>query len=93
MKSRTDKPSVSEDIMQKISQLTKLLDEARDLYDDIFQWYDTELKKYDRNADASSELFDPGNGYVVERISYDNIMEGLTTIQAEKEAFSDESHD
>lgn len=93
MKSRTDKPSVPEDVIRKILQLTELLDEAQDLYDDIFEWYDTELKKYDRNADASSELFDPGNGYVVERISYDNIMEGLTTIQTESEALSDESHD
>lgn len=68
MKSRTDKPSVPEVVMRKISQLTELLDEARDLYDDIFEWYDTELKKYDRNADDSSELLIPEtdmlwNGY------------------------------
>ena len=69
MKLITDKPSLPEDVIQKISQLTELLDEAQDLYDDIFEWYDNELKKYDHTADASSELFDPGSGYVVERIS------------------------
>ena len=61
MKPRTDSPSVPDDIQIKIRQLHDLLEDAQGLYDEIFNWYDLELKSYDSSVDASMELFDPGS--------------------------------
>ncbi|WP_346905048.1 hypothetical protein [Faecalicatena contorta] len=68
MKLKTDEPFVPENIRVKINKLQALLDQAADLYNDIYEWYDRELKSYNPNASADDELFDPGTGTVVEGI-------------------------
>ena len=60
MKLKTDDPFVPENIRVKINELQSLLDRAADLYSDIYDWYDRELKSYDPKATADDELFDPG---------------------------------
>ena len=75
MKLKTDDPFVPENIRVKINELQALLDRAADLYSDIYDWYDRELKSYDPKATADDELFDPGTGTVVEGIDYLAIME------------------
>lgn len=86
MKPRTDSPSVPDDIQIKIRQLHDLLEDAQGLYDEIFNWYDLELKSYDSSVDASMELFDPGTGCVVEGISYHAVMDGLCILQTANES-------
>lgn len=66
MKLKTVNPFVPEDIRAKINELQSLLEHAADLYSDIYDWYDSELKSYDPKATADDELFDPGTGTVVE---------------------------
>lgn len=81
MKLKTDDPFVPENIRVKINELQSLLDRAADLYSDIYDWYDRELKSYDPKATADDELFDPGTGTVVEGIDYLAIMESLSELQ------------
>ena len=81
MKLKTDDPFVPENIRVKINGLQSLLDRAADLYSDIYDWYDRELKSYDPKATADDELFDPGTGTVVEGIDYLAIMESLSELQ------------
>lgn len=50
MKLKTDEPFVPENIRVKINKLQALLDQAADLYNDIYEWYDRELKSYNPNA-------------------------------------------
>lgn len=85
MKLKTDDPFVPEDIRAKINELRSLLDHAADLYSDIHDWYDSELKSYDPKAAADDELFDPGTGTVVEGIDYLSIMESLSELQTANE--------
>lgn len=85
MKLKTDDPFVPEDIREKINELQSLLDHAADLYSDIYDWYDSELKSYDSEAAADDELFDPGTGIVVEGINYLSIMEALSVLQVANE--------
>ena len=80
MKLKTDDPFVPENIRVKINELQSLLDRAADLYSDIYDWYDRELKSYDPKATADDELFDPGTGTVVEGIDYLAIMESLSEL-------------
>lgn len=81
MKLKTDAPFVPEDIKAKINELQSLLDCAADLYRDIYDWYDRELKSYDPEAAADDELSDPGTGIAVEAIEYLSIMESLSELQ------------
>lgn len=81
MKLKTDDPFVPEDIKIKINELQSLLDQAADLYSDIYDWYDSELKSYDPKATAEDELFNPGTGIVVEGIAPLAIMESLSVLQ------------
>ncbi len=85
MKLRTDDPFVPEVIRAKINELQSLLDHAADLYSDIYDWYDSELKSYDPKATADNELFDPGTGTIVEGIDYLSIMESLSALQTANE--------
>lgn len=82
---KTDDPFVPENIQIKIDELQSLLGRAADLYSDILDWYDLELKSYDPNAAADDELFDPGTGIVVEGIDYLAIMEALSELQTANE--------
>ena len=61
------------------------LEEAQELYNEILDWYDHELKTYDPSVNALMELSDPGTGCVVEGISYHSIMEGLSILQTSNE--------
>ena len=90
MKKKTTEPFIPEDIMEKIQQLENLLDTASDLYDQIFEWYDQELKSYNPSVNASDELFDPGSGTVVPYISHLSILEGLSIVQTFNEAECDD---
>lgn len=85
MKLKTDDPIIPEAIRTKISELQSLLDHAADLYSDIYDWYDWELKSYDPKAAADDELFDPGTGIVVEGIDHLAIMESLSELQTANE--------
>ncbi len=85
MKLKTDEPFVPENIRVKINKLQALLDQAADLYNDIYEWYDCELKSYDPKASADDELFDPGTGIVVEGIDYLAVMESLSGLQTANE--------
>lgn len=85
MKLKTDDPFVHEDIKVKINELQSLLDQAADLYSDIYDWYDSELKSYDPKATAEDELFNPGTGIVVEGIAPLAIMESLSVLQTANE--------
>ena len=85
MKLKTDEPFVPENIRVKINKLQALLDQAADLYNDIYEWYDRELKSYNPNASADDELFDPGTGTVVEGIDYLAVMESLSELQTANE--------
>lgn len=85
MKLKTDDPFVPEDIKVKINELQSLLDQAADLYSDIYDWYDSELKSYDPKATAEDELFNPGTGIVVEGIDPLAIMESLSVLQTANE--------
>ena len=85
MKLKTDEPFVPENIRVKINKLQALLDQAADLYNDIYEWYDRELKSYNPNASADDELFDPGTGTVVEGIDYLVVMESLSELQTANE--------
>lgn len=85
MNHKNNEPFVPDNIQTKIQQLHDLLEGAQELYDEIFDWYDHELKIYDPSVDASMELFDPGTGHVVEGISYHAVMEGLSTLQTANE--------
>lgn len=85
MKLKTDDPFVPEDIKIKINELQSLLDQAADLYSDIYDWYDSELKSYDPKATAEDELFNPGTGIVVEGIAPLAIMESLSVLQTANE--------
>ena len=75
--------------MDKIHQLEHLLNTASDLYDQIVEWYDQELKSYDPSVSASDELFDPGSGTIVPYISHLSILEGLSIVQT----FNETNHD
>ncbi len=85
MKLKTDEPFVPENIRVKINKLQALLDQAADLYNDIYEWYDCELKSYDPKASADDELFDPGTGIVVEGIDYLAVMESLSELKTANE--------
>ena len=85
MKLKTDDPFVPENIKVKINELQSLLDQAADLYSDIDDWYDSELKSYDPKATAEDELFNPGTGIVVEGIAPLAIMESLSVLQTANE--------
>lgn len=85
MKLKTDDPFVPDDIRVKINELQSLLDHAADLYSDLYDWYDSELKSYDPTATADDELFDPGTGTVVEGSDYLPIMESLSEFQTANE--------
>ncbi len=82
---KIQEPSVPDNIQEKIRQLHDSLEEAQELYDEIIDWYDHELKTYDPSVNALMELFDPGTGCVVEGISYHAIMEGLSILQTSSE--------
>ncbi len=90
MKPKTDEPFVPENIRVKINKLQSLLDQAADLYNDIYEWYDRELKSYDPTAAADDELFDPGTGTVVEGIDCLAIMESLSELQTANECKAQE---
>ena len=47
----------------------------------MLAWYTSELKSYDYRVDADQELFDPGTGAAVERISGLAIMKALSELQ------------
>jgi hypothetical protein len=81
MKIKLDEPTIPNDIQQKIRNLQVLLNQADNLRDEILAWYTSELKSYDYRADADQELFDPGTGAAVERISGLAIMEALSELQ------------
>lgn len=81
MKIKLDKPTIPNDIQQKIRNLQVLLEQAENLRDEILIWYTSELKSYDYRADAEQELFDPGTGATVEGISELAIMEALSELQ------------
>ena len=85
MKPKTDEPFVPENIRVKINKLQSLLDQAADLYNDIYEWYGCELKSYDPEAAADDELFDPGTGTAVEGIDYLAVMESLSVLQTANE--------
>lgn len=85
MKLKTDEPFVPKNIRAKINKLQALLDQAADLYDDIYEWYDRKLKSYGPKAAADDELFDPGTGNVVEGIDCLAIMESLPELQTANE--------
>ncbi len=89
MSKKTAPPYVPVAIRDKLEQLDELLQSANSLYEDIFDWYDAELKSYDSGADALDELFSPNGSYVVPVISYDAIMEGLSIVQTFNETYSD----
>lgn len=80
-----DDPFVPEDIRTKINEMLSLLVHAADLYRDIYDWYDRELKSYDPKATADDERFDPGTGTVVEGIDYLSIVESLSELQTDNE--------
>ena len=88
MKLKTDEPFVPENIRVKINKLQALLDQAADLYNDIYEWYDRELKSYNPNASADDELFDPGTGTVMEGIDYLAVMKSLSELQTANECKS-----
>lgn len=90
MSKKTTEPWIPTDIMEKIHQLESLLDTASDLYNQIFDWYEKELKSYDPAASASDELFDPGTGSFVPRISPLAILEGLSILQTSNETYPDD---
>ena len=81
MKIKLDEPTIPNDIQQKIRNLQVLLNQADNLRDEILAWYTSELKSYDYRVDADQELFDPGTGAAVERISGLAIMEALSELQ------------
>ena len=85
MKLKTDEPFVPENIRVKINKLQVLLDQAADLYNDIYELYDRELKSYNPNASADDELFDPGTGTVMEGIDYLAVMKSLSELQTANE--------
>lgn len=89
MSKKTTPPYVPSEIRNKIEQLNSLLQSANSIYEEIFDWYDTELKSYDSGSNALDELFSPDGSYVVPTISYDAIMEGLTTVQTFNESYPD----
>lgn len=90
MNKKTSDPYIPEDIMDKIHQLGNILDAASDLYDQIFDWYDQELKSYNPAVSASDELFDPDSGTIVPYISHLSILEGLSIVQTFNETNNDE---
>ena len=92
MKLKTDEPSISEYIQEKITELQHLLERAEDLRHEILTWYEAELQSYSPEADPESELFDPGTGIVVEGISYLSIMESLSELQTFNEARAGQQH-
>lgn len=49
---KADDPFVPEDIKVKNNGRQSLLDHADDLYSEIYDWYDSELKSYDPKATA-----------------------------------------
>ncbi len=81
MKIKLDEPTIPNDIQQKIRNLQVLLNQADNLRDEILAWYTSELKSYDYRADADQELFDPGTGAAVKRISGLAIMKALSELQ------------
>lgn len=89
MSKKTSEPSIPAEIMEKIQQLEHTLDIASDLYDQIFDWYDQELKSYDASANASDELFAPESGTIVPYISQLAILEGLSIVQTFNETYPD----
>ncbi len=92
MNLKTDEPFVPENIKEKINKLQSLLDQAADLYNDIYEWYDCELKSYNPKAAADDELFDPGTGTVVEGIDYLAVMESLSVLQTANECKAQKGH-
>ncbi len=81
MKTKTSEPHIPDEILEKTRYLKKLLDQASNVYDEIIDWYDKELKTYDPEADATHELYDPGTGIVVKYISCDSMLEGISILQ------------
>ena len=90
MKFKTDEPHIPASIQEKIKLLSEYFEKSQILYDEIFEWYDAELKSYDSSANASDELFDPSNGYLIEGISELEILEGLSKLQVFNESRSEE---
>ncbi|MCD7790143.1 MAG: hypothetical protein LUH55_06295 [Bacteroides thetaiotaomicron] len=89
MSKKTTPPYVPVTIRNKIEQLDELLQSANSLYEEIFDWYDAELKSYDSGSNALDELFSPNGSYVVPAISYNAIMEGLSIVQTFNETYPD----
>lgn len=90
MSKKTTPPYVPNEIKSKIDQLHALLEDANSIYEEIFDWYDSELKSYDSKSNALDELFSPNGSYVVPSISYEAIVEGLSIVQAFNETYPDE---
>lgn len=82
------KPFVPKNIRAKIDKLQFLPDQASGLYNNIYEWYDLELKSYDPKAAADDGLFVPGTGTVVEGIDYPAIMESLSILQTANECMT-----
>ncbi len=57
MKLKTDKPYIPQDVLLKIEELKSILDEANELYEEIIEWYDSELKSYDERANVTEMNF------------------------------------
>ncbi len=90
MSKKITTPNIPDEITLKIKQLNSLLDDANSIYEEIFDWYDAELKSYNASCHAQDELFSPNGAYVVPTISIEAIMEGLTTIQTFNETYPNE---
>ena len=58
------------------------------LYEEIIEWYDSEIKSYDKRTNATDELYLPGTGTIVEYISPECILEGLNILQTANEVNS-----
>ena len=89
MSKKTTPPYIPSEIRNEIEQLDAMLESANSIYEEIFDWYDAELKSYDPGSDALDELFSPNGSYVVPAISLDAIMEGLSVVQTFNETYLD----
>lgn len=90
MSKKTTPPYVPDEVKSKINRLHALLEDANFIYEEIFDWYDRELKSYNPKSNALDELFSPNGSYIVPSISYEAIMEGLSTVQTFNETYRTE---
>lgn len=89
---RTDEPVIPPEIEQKIRLLNRSLDNANALYQEIYAWYDAEIKSYCPTASANMEIFDPRYGVSVFQLDQSAMLESLSELQTDNESKEVLSH-